>query len=178
MSTAKNKVSSCGIKYHHSTISVSILGIFLTLHTYNYTFIAYIRCELECDQPIMKETLHEKNNKTAIFRLPFEAFPWKSTSNTVSILPINDVTFFWRSASKKENFSSEYQVHSQQYIDFNLRDLSWNPSPAIYVGTLLREQSTFIIVSRLPLERFSWNSTPVSTLSLPTKFLNLFLIGQ
>jgi hypothetical protein len=26
----------------------------------NFMFIAYIRCKLDCDQPKMKETLHEK----------------------------------------------------------------------------------------------------------------------
>jgi len=56
-------------------MSVSILGIFLKFHTYNYTFIAYLRHELGCDQPITIETLHGKrNNNTAISRLPFEAF--------------------------------------------------------------------------------------------------------
>jgi len=63
------------IKYHHGTISVSILGIFLKFHTYNYTFIAYLRYELGCDQPITNETLHGNHNKnTAISRLSFEAF--------------------------------------------------------------------------------------------------------
>jgi len=61
MPTAKNeRRSTCRIEYHHGTISVSIPGIFLTLHTNNYMFIAYIRCKLDCDQPVMKETLHEK----------------------------------------------------------------------------------------------------------------------
>ena len=56
-------------------MSVSILGIFLKFHTYNYTFIAYLRYELGCDQPITNETLHGNHNKnTAISRLSFEAF--------------------------------------------------------------------------------------------------------
>jgi len=59
MSMAKNsRRSTCMIKYHQGTISVSILGIFLKLHTCNYMFLAYIRCELGCDQLIMKETLY------------------------------------------------------------------------------------------------------------------------
>lgn len=60
---------------HHGTTSVSILGIFLKLHTYNYTFIAYIRRELGGDQPITNGTLNVKRNNTAISWLPFDAFP-------------------------------------------------------------------------------------------------------
>jgi len=76
----KDKISRelyCSIKYHHDTISVSILGIFLKLHTYIFT--AYLRRELGGDQPIKNGTLHGKhnnnnNNNTAISRLHFEAF--------------------------------------------------------------------------------------------------------
>ena len=63
------------MKYHHGTISVSILKIFLKPHTYNYTFIAYLRRQVAGHQPIKNGTLHGKHiNNTAISRLPFEAF--------------------------------------------------------------------------------------------------------
>jgi len=38
---------------------INILGIFLKLHTYNYTFIACIRWERGCDKPNMKELYME-----------------------------------------------------------------------------------------------------------------------
>jgi len=56
-------------------------------------FIAYLRRELGGDQPIMNRTLHGKhNNNTAISWLLFETYSWKSTSNTVRVLPVNVVS--------------------------------------------------------------------------------------
>jgi len=36
----------------------------------------------------------------------------------------------------------EYNVHSQQYLDFDLRDIPEKPNLALYENTLLREQNT------------------------------------
>jgi len=48
----------------------------------------------------------------------------------------------------------EYKVHSQKYLDFDLRDLPENPYLALYEDTLVREQNTVKAVYCISLQVF------------------------
>jgi len=53
----------------------------------------------------------------------------------------------------------EYKVHSQQYLDFDLRVISENPNLALYEDTLLSEQSIITAVYCIALRVFSKTPT-------------------
>jgi len=53
----------------------------------------------------------------------------------------------------------QYRVHSQQYLDFDLRDLPENPNLALYENTLLREQNTITAVYGIALQVFPGTPT-------------------
>ena len=63
------------------------------LHYCHNWYSAYKRCELGCNGPIIRGTLHAKqSNFSALLRPPFEGFSWNPTSFTPVILPTNDVS--------------------------------------------------------------------------------------
>jgi len=55
----------------------------------------------------------------------------------------------------------EYKVHSQQYLDFDVRDIPENPNLTLYEDTLFREQSTITAVYCIALQVFPETTTIV-----------------
>jgi hypothetical protein len=156
----------------YSSVWGFIRGVFLTVHISHFPRMSCKGWKFYCNRSIIKDTLlGERSTFQALSWLLLEEFLWKF------IHAVQRMQVWWRSVVSKWHFSwrTKYNFGCMSvYIGtFFLKNRSsrcpillykywkFGCESSLMKGYLLEERCTFSVVSRLPLERFSWKFMPL-----------------